>query len=255
MVTRGEPVSPFKVLGVSPTASDGEISAAYHRRARQLHPDAHPDASAAQRASYEAEMTRVNVAYEAIKTAARRNEWRRSQPPRMHRDEPTAPVGRCDMCGATPAMPFRYPSGRTSPTNIRLCPRCAEAVTRPLPVNTRVLGRYVAIGLSVAALVVAAVVLLARNVDIASSVAPNPDSFQVPFPSHTIPNSVATTTVDPWTMYDCVTARPQRDPVDCAQPHQGVITARVNTGNLCPAGTDHYRQIPSTKQIACIDES
>ena len=53
---------PYKVLGVSPDASDEEIKRAYRRLAKQYHPDRNPgDAVAAQK------MQQINAAYEQIK--------------------------------------------------------------------------------------------------------------------------------------------------------------------------------------------
>lgn len=53
---------PYKVLGVSPDASDEEIKRAYRRLAKQYHPDLNPgDQEAARR------MQEVNAAYEQIK--------------------------------------------------------------------------------------------------------------------------------------------------------------------------------------------
>ncbi len=53
---------PYKVLGVSPTASDDEVKAAYRRLAKKYHPDLNPgDEAAAQK------MNEINAAYEQIK--------------------------------------------------------------------------------------------------------------------------------------------------------------------------------------------
>jgi hypothetical protein len=121
-------------------------------------------------------------------------------------------------------------------------------------------GRVVRVGWALAEVAVAGVLLVVRTVGVGAPELPNPKNFAVPFPSAVSgPGAQSSdgggpTGTDPWMVDDCVTARPQRDPVDCAQTHVGVITARVSAMSLCPAGTDHYRQIPSTKQIACIDE-
>lgn len=53
---------PYKVLGVSPNATDDEIKQAYRRLAKQYHPDRNPgDAAAAKK------MQEINAAYEQIK--------------------------------------------------------------------------------------------------------------------------------------------------------------------------------------------
>ena len=53
---------PYKVLGVSPDASDEEVKRAYRRLAKKYHPDLNPgDKVAAQK------MQEINAAYEQIK--------------------------------------------------------------------------------------------------------------------------------------------------------------------------------------------
>jgi len=53
---------PYKILGVSPDATDDEIKRAYRKLAKQYHPDLHPgDAEAARK------MQQINDAYERIK--------------------------------------------------------------------------------------------------------------------------------------------------------------------------------------------
>ena len=53
---------PYKVLGVSPDASDDEIKQAYRRLAKQYHPDRNPGDEAAAK-----KMQQINAAYEQIK--------------------------------------------------------------------------------------------------------------------------------------------------------------------------------------------
>ena len=53
---------PYKVLGVSPTASDEEITKAYRKLAKKYHPDLNQgDKEAAKK------MSEINAAYEQIK--------------------------------------------------------------------------------------------------------------------------------------------------------------------------------------------
>ena len=53
---------PYKVLGVSPDASDEEIKKAYRRLAKKYHPDVNPGDAAAER-----KMNEINAAYDQIK--------------------------------------------------------------------------------------------------------------------------------------------------------------------------------------------
>ena len=55
-------MDPYKVLGVSPDASDDEIKRAYRKLAKKYHPDLNPGDEEAAR-----KMQEVNAAYEAIK--------------------------------------------------------------------------------------------------------------------------------------------------------------------------------------------
>ena len=59
---------PYKVLGVSPDASDEEIKRAYRRLAKQYHPDRNPGDQEAAR-----KMQQVNAAYEQIKNPEKAN--------------------------------------------------------------------------------------------------------------------------------------------------------------------------------------
>jgi molecular chaperone DnaJ len=57
---------PYKILGVSPSATDEEIKQAYRRLAKQYHPDRNPGDEEAAR-----KMQEINAAYEAIKDPAK----------------------------------------------------------------------------------------------------------------------------------------------------------------------------------------
>ncbi len=66
--------NPYTVLGVPETATDEEIRSAYRTLAKKYHPDLNPnDPEAARR------MNDVNVAYDQIKSAEKRAQYRASQ--------------------------------------------------------------------------------------------------------------------------------------------------------------------------------
>ncbi|MPY81443.1 MAG: DnaJ domain-containing protein [Actinophytocola sp.] len=54
------PQDPYQVLGVPPNATDAEVTAVYHRRARELHPDIHGNSDLD-------ELRRVLAAYQRVR--------------------------------------------------------------------------------------------------------------------------------------------------------------------------------------------
>jgi hypothetical protein len=60
------------VLGVGPEADAAECRAAYRRLVREHHPDAHPDATPAQRREHAAELRRVTSAWARLLELERR---------------------------------------------------------------------------------------------------------------------------------------------------------------------------------------
>jgi hypothetical protein len=62
-MAHNDPMDPFAVLGVPPSASDTEVAAAYRELAKEWHPDVRGDAGLAR-------MAEINVAYELLRTGA-----------------------------------------------------------------------------------------------------------------------------------------------------------------------------------------
>jgi hypothetical protein len=125
-------VSCFDVLGVAPSATRAEITAAYRRLAKALHPDAHPGASAAEQRARVLAMVRLNLAYEACRGRAD-NTFEAS----ARADAPivVTPDGTCDLCGATAHVHCHVDIGsawmssafRSAP-HVELCAPCARAL-------------------------------------------------------------------------------------------------------------------------------
>ena len=61
---------PYKVLGVSPEASDEEIKKAYRELTKKYHPDRNPDNPAAAE-----KMNDINAAYDAIKNGTAQQQY------------------------------------------------------------------------------------------------------------------------------------------------------------------------------------
>jgi hypothetical protein len=65
------------------------------------------------------------------------------------------------------------------------------------------------------------------------------------------------TTSNPWLANDCVSTPTGADslmiPVDCAQPHDGRIVARVTRADDCPPTTDEPRYEPTINSVLCVE--
>jgi DnaJ domain len=142
----------YAVLGVAPDATDAEIARSHKALALQFHPDRHPGASGVQRAQLDAAMTRINDAYNALKTPERRAAYDRERPVEHavadfveYGHAPGA--GQCDLCGFEPARrwTFQHQSswlfGRRVHTHrSTLCRDCARAVGRTAQSRTVITG-------------------------------------------------------------------------------------------------------------------
>ena len=60
---------PYKVLGISPQASDEEVKTAYRKLSQQYHPDHHADSVMEEIANQK--MAEINAAYDQIMKAKR----------------------------------------------------------------------------------------------------------------------------------------------------------------------------------------
>lgn len=75
----GDSINPFAVLGVDETATTEEITAAYHARAKVLHPDGMVEARAEDRAAAEAAMAELNHAHQLLTDEVARAQYHRAQ--------------------------------------------------------------------------------------------------------------------------------------------------------------------------------
>jgi len=153
---------PFRILGVSRTATDHEIAVAYRSLARQFHPDAHPEATPDEKAVYETAMARINEAHDLIKDRADRERWLRNERmgtagrpgpgPNSGSRRPPSPFrppgpGECALCGSAPAEIFTFVhqvgmiiSSQRATTEASLCRLCAQAVGRSQQNRTLITG-------------------------------------------------------------------------------------------------------------------
>ena len=66
--------SPYEVLGISENATADEIKTAYRKKAKECHPDLHPDDPNAQE-----KMNEVNAAYDMLSNPDKYQTWKAQQ--------------------------------------------------------------------------------------------------------------------------------------------------------------------------------
>ena len=111
---------PYKVLGVSPDASDEEIKKAYRDLAKKYHPDMNPgDASAAEK------MNDINAAYDRIKNGTAQQQYAYQAPAARHISRTARPIPSAGARGQaipTPSAPMASPSSSTARTSAASTP-------------------------------------------------------------------------------------------------------------------------------------
>jgi hypothetical protein len=122
-----------ETLGVSPDATSEEVTQAYRRLARTLHPDVHPGSTPEERERYSRLMARLNHAYRSLSSPREARDGSGWKPRNLRgpaRDE-------CSMCGHAPAarVTFTYQEGapfsrRRYSLRSTLCRDCGRAVGR-----------------------------------------------------------------------------------------------------------------------------
>jgi hypothetical protein len=281
-------VSYFEVLGVSASATDQEVSAAYHRLAKEFHPDAHPGASQAERLHYEEAMSRINAAYDALKTQSGRASQATSE---AH--DPTSrfrsPVsGECDLCGSSPAREFHFEyqtawifSARRYSSTLELCRACALAMGRAHQNRTLDTGWYGifaffwnfgvvfrnASGLRAAAAMPSPTQHDEVVAPLRGPVAPTPPLLRrggawfaaalvavvivviVVFGSKSSDAPLHTN----FEVGACVQGTGTVTPVDCSASHSGKIVDSADSPNGCPAAATGY--VTDGGTVYCIDDT
>jgi hypothetical protein len=248
----------FDVLGIPPDAEDDAVATAYHRLARELHPDAHPAATAHERAAYQARMAELNLAYDTLKDARRRTEYLRSLRLAGGARESHGTTVPCALCGETPAERVKFSSGRGAPRwTANLCPRCTRTVVAPTPVQgTYDLARH-GRRLRLAASLALTVTVLALGGIAVRSFRENLRTNYAPLNESAGSLTSVLTTRNEWLANGCV-SMPTTPvslivPVGCGQPHDGRIIARVTRADDCPAETDELHYEPTINSVVCIE--
>jgi len=281
----------FDVLGVPESASDDEVASAHRRLAREFHPDAHPGASATERASYEAAMAKINVAYDAIKTAQRRANSARAEETGTGVRAARAPgAGECDLCGSVPARPFVFEyqtawllSVRRYLSSVELCRQCALVMGRGHQNRTLYTGWWGVAALFTNFGVVARNARQLRRARQLPLPQQQPDvmgPLEYPAPHSKgmfrrggvwfatvllvglcvavllIGQNASTRPAavpGAWDASSCVRGTERPIPIDCSQPHDAMIVGLVFNSAGCPASADGYITRPRDAFIYCID--
>jgi hypothetical protein len=208
-------VSWYEVLRIAPTASEIEITAAYRRRAKQIHPDMAPTADDADRRARAREMARLNQAYRdaCADAAARRVVVLYAGPPRLI--AAIEPVG-FKVLSRDPMPPAPAPDSSDAPTATAL---------RPVPVDESS-GRRWGWRITLGAIVTAAAFGL---LTVRSSSAPDHPAVD-----------------------NCVVWTGTYEQAPCDQPHDGRVVMAVNDPARCPSGSAY---MPNGRRVLCIELS
>jgi DnaJ-class molecular chaperone len=133
-VRRVEQPDFYEQLGVAPTSSRDEITSAYRRLVRKLHPDAHAGVEVDSAA-----LIRVIEAYEVLGQPGRRREYDQNRRPRrtttrvrVQRRHLSTNVTRCDNCAGAGAQIVYCPQCRGYGYLLRPSPWLQQPVRCPL---------------------------------------------------------------------------------------------------------------------------
>jgi hypothetical protein len=277
-------VNYFQVLGIPSDATDAEITAAYRALAKRFHPDQHPGASPSEKHQFAKAMSRINTAYNTLKSASARAEylaWLQQQitvtqyrPPRS---------GECALCGSSPAAWFRFDqlkawviASALHTAEASLCRECALSYGRAKQNSTLLTGWW---GVLAPFRNIAAIFRNARSLRVASTLgSPRgsaPDVVAMfPRPLHPgrsvfrrpgvwvssivvlivggIAAGSASSSQPGWVVGSCVKGFTTASPVSCSEPHDGRIVAITSLAAACPSAAESY--VEGDGSVYCIDE-